>query len=117
MIGKFDLIGLEFHAYHGVYEEEKLNGQLFIVDFSFEMNIEKAISTDQLTDTIDYTYIYELIKSQMNIRSALLEHVCYRIVHTIRENISDINNLEVKLTKANPPINGKIDGISLTLKV
>jgi len=116
MIGKFELTGLEFHAYHGVYDEERTNGQLFRVDVSFETNIYKAAQSDDLIDTIDYTYIYELIADQMIIRSSLLEHVANRIVSTIKVMVEGIQNVELKITKVNPPINAKIEGISLTLK-
>ena len=117
MIGKFTLTGLEFHSYHGVYDLEKLNGQTFKVDISFETNIDAASQSDSLIDTIDYTYIYELIKEQMEIRSSLLEHVALRIVHSIKAKVLAVQNIELTLTKVNPPIDAVIEGISLTVKV
>lgn len=116
MIGKFTLTGLEFYAYHGVYDSERLNGQTFKVDFSFETNIEASSQSDSLADTIDYTYICELIKEQMNIRSSLLEHVALRIVHSIKAKILGVQNIELTLTKVKPPIDAVIEGISLTVK-
>ena len=116
MIGKFELKGLEFHAFHGVYEEERINGQIFRVDVSFETNIDKSAHSDNLIDTIDYTYIYELIAEQMKIRSALLEHIATRIVTSIKSMVDGIQNIELKITKVNPPIKANIEGISLTLK-
>lgn len=116
MIGKFSLCGLEFHAYHGVYDSERLNGQIFKVDISFETNIDAASQSDSLKDAIDYTYIYALIKEQMEIRSSLLEHVALRIVHSIRAKILGVQNIELTLTKVKPPIDAVIDGISLTVK-
>ena len=32
--GKIELEGMEFHAYHGCFEEEKTSGNLFVVDFT-----------------------------------------------------------------------------------
>jgi dihydroneopterin aldolase len=116
MIGKFELTGLEFHAYHGVYEEEKIKGQAFRVDISFETNIEIPAQSDNILDAVDYTYIYSLILEQMNIRSSLLEHVASRIVLSIKQNVFEVFNIELKLTKVKPPINAVTEGISLTLK-
>jgi dihydroneopterin aldolase len=116
MIGKFELKGLEFHAFHGVYEEEKKIGQTFRVDVSFETNVDKAALSDNLSDTTDYTYIYELIAEQMKVRSALLEHIATRIVTSIKSMVDGVQNIELKITKVNPPINVKMEGISLTLK-
>jgi len=116
MIGKFELNGLEFHAFHGVYESEKIKGQTFRVDISFETNINIAAHSDNLEDTIDYTYIYVLISEQMKVRSSLLEHVANRIIHSIQTNCKNVQNIILKLTKVNPPIDGIIEGISITLK-
>ena len=116
MIGKFELTGLEFHAFHGVYESERINGQTFKVDISFETNVSTAAYSDNLKDAIDYTYIYELISEQMKIRSSLLEHVANRIVYSIKDKVDGIQNIELKLTKVSPPIDGIIEGISITLK-
>jgi dihydroneopterin aldolase len=116
MIGKFELNGLEFHAFHGVYESEKINGQTFRVDISFETNVSAAAYSDNLEDTLDYTYIYMLISEQMKIRSSLLEHVANRIVSSIKTKVKGIQSIELKITKVNPPIKATIGGISLTLK-
>ena len=61
MIGQIKLEGMQFHAFHGVYPEERKNGQIYRVDFSFYTEIGKASQSDAIEDAIDYTSIYSLI--------------------------------------------------------
>lgn len=49
------LRNIEFHANHGVYPEEKEQGQKFIIDCSYQ--IDSSICFDDLNKTIDYSLI------------------------------------------------------------
>ena len=60
--GKIELEGMEFHAYHGCFEEEKTAGNLFVVDFTGEIDMAAAVETDALADTADYGAVYSVIK-------------------------------------------------------
>jgi dihydroneopterin aldolase len=48
------LTGLRFHGHHGVFPEERENGQPFIVDLELRTSIAVAAASDDLADTIDY---------------------------------------------------------------
>ena len=43
-LGAIELLGMEFHANHGCLEEEKTNGNTFIVDFLGHTGIRKQPS-------------------------------------------------------------------------
>ena len=55
--GTIELVGMEFHAYHGCLEEEKRDGNTFTVDFLGKVNIRKAAESDLLEDTTDYSKV------------------------------------------------------------
>ena len=115
-MGKILLEGLEFFAYHGVYQEERENGQLFSIDLEIIADYSKACYSDKLEDAIDYVRIYELVKAEMEIPSSLLENVAQRIIDSIRENFDQIEVIKVKITKLHPPISGKLKGVSIELE-
>ncbi|HBH09056.1 MAG TPA: dihydroneopterin aldolase [Rikenellaceae bacterium] len=104
--GIIELEGMEFHAYHGCLEEERREGNTFIVDFHAETELKKAVKTDDLSKTIDYGRVYDIVAEQMAIPSNLLENVAGRILDAIRKEFGDILFLKVRVSKKNPPVNG-----------
>ncbi len=115
-MGKIEIEGMEFFAYHGHYEEEQRIGNMFIVDIAIDADLSKPAYTDCIDDTIDYQTIYYLIKQEMAITSQLLEHLCHRIIETICANFKNINCIKVKLSKLNPPLGGKIQKVSVVFE-
>lgn len=114
-MGKILLEGMEFFAYHGVYQEEREKGQNFSIDLEILADYSKACRTDKLEDSIDYVQVYELIKAEMEIPSSLLENLAQRIIDSIRKKFDQIESMKVKITKLQPPISGKLKGIGIEL--
>jgi len=115
MTGKIELTGMRFHAYHGCLEQERRDGNEFVVDFSCNVEMEQAAKTDNLSYTVDYSKVYEVVAAQMAIPSNLLENVAYRIVRAIAEAFPQIESFEVKVSKKNPPVAGEAEWSSVTL--
>lgn len=107
------LTGLDFAAYHGVYAAERTNGNRFTVDIEFEADTTAAQQNDKLEDTVDYSAIYTLIAAEMAKPSNLLEHVGQRIKTAIQSNLKGIRNLQVAVTKHNPPVEGKVEKVTV----
>ena len=110
---KIFLENTEFHAFHGIYPDEKKNGNKFSVDLEFEADLLCAAETDDIDDTINYELIYNIIQQEMNITSNLLENVASRIYNAVKEQFPEISTLKVKVTKHNPPLNGKVQKVSV----
>ena len=109
------LENMEFHAYHGCLEHEKQLGNTFLVTVSMELDTTLAGTTDQLSDTLNYQAIYNIVKEQMTIPSQLIEHIVQRTGQKLITSFNTISNLSVKLTKLNPPLGGKVDNVSITV--
>ena len=105
-LGAIELLGMEFHANHGCLEEEKTNGNTFIVDFLGHTGIRKAAKSDSLEHTIDYSRIYEIIAREMAKPSDLLEAVAGRIVDCLAREAGDFTFIQVRIAKKNPPVGG-----------
>lgn len=101
-----ELRGLAFYAYHGVLPEERQRGNNFVVNLTIEADISKAISTDDLDDTVNYAAVYDVVKREMNVPSMLLEHVCGRIATALLEEFEMLLRVSVCVVKKNPPIEG-----------
>jgi dihydroneopterin aldolase len=107
--------GINCYAFHGCMEEEQLIGNNYVVDVEITTDFNEAAATDDLSKTVDYVRIYEIVKQQMEIRSKLIEHVAGRICDQLLKNISRIENISVKVTKLNPPIKGDVQEVSVEI--
>ena len=104
--GIIELIGMEFHAFHGCLEKERKEGNTFIVDFIGRRNIRKAAKTDSLENTADYGEIYRIVASEMEKPSNLLENLAGRIVSAINCAGLGFWYIQVRVSKKNPPVGG-----------
>ena len=107
--GKIELCGMKFFARHGCLEEERINGNEFVVDLSCTLDLGKACRSDNLKDTIDYVRIYKTVSSQMERPSNLLENVAWRILQSVREEFPQLRDIRVCVSKKNPPVGGECE--------
>ena len=108
--------GIRTFSFHGCLEEEKIIGGNYFVNVEVDCNFKTAAKHDDLSKTIDYVAIKEIVVKQMSISSKLIESVAYNIVHEIKENFSIANNCRVEIKKINPPIDGDIDYVSVLVE-
>ena len=97
-----------FHAYHGVMEQERKVGNTFTVDLKIYFDFREAMRTDDLNHTIHYASVYEIVKQEMALPSLLIEHVAGRILTRLRDVFPQIQAIEIRLAKKNPPFGGDI---------
>jgi 7,8-dihydroneopterin aldolase/epimerase/oxygenase len=114
-VHRIQVEGIKVYAYHGCLPEEAKIGCNYIVDVMMETDFTEAAKTDDLSKTIDYVTVYTIVKAQMAIRSKLIEQVGQRIVDELRKQLNGIKNLEVKVTKLNPPMNGNVERVSIVI--
>jgi dihydroneopterin aldolase len=111
-----ELKGMNFHARHGVMEQERIVGNTFTVDLKLEADFSRAIQSDRLEDTLNYALIYDAVKEEMQIPSQLLEHVAGRIIRRIKRQFPAIDSVEIRLAKHNPPVCGEVREAAIVLK-
>ncbi|TRZ76678.1 MAG: dihydroneopterin aldolase [Bacteroidetes bacterium] len=111
-MGRIILDGMEFFAYHGCFKEEQLIGTKFIVDMAVETDTSAAEQSDHLHDTVNYAGLYNAVKAEMEVKSHLLEHLASRIVKSVADLFPSITAIELKVSKLNPPIGGKMGQVS-----
>ena len=114
-MSKISLENMEFHAFHGCLEHEQTLGNTFIVNVNMELDTKLAGETDNLEHTLNYQLVYDVVNAQMEIPSKLIEHVGQRILDNIMRNFPQIEALEVRLSKLNPPLGGKVERVTIEL--
>ena len=108
--------GIKLYAFHGCLSEEEKIGGNYLVDIYVETDFSKAAETDDLSKTVDYVVINRIVKTEMAIRSKLIEHVGQRIFVKIKEVVKNIDFLRVKVTKVCPPINGDVNNVAIIIE-
>lgn len=115
-MGVIEIEGMEFYAYHGHYTEEQIVGNRFVVNLTLSTDCQKAMTSDQLEDALNYQELYLIVKEEMEIKSHLLEHVAGRILSRLFDTYDTIGSAKVKISKLNPPMGGQIEKVSVTLE-
>ena len=111
------LSGLRFYAYHGAEPQEAVVGAWYTVDITLKADSTAAILKDDLNGTVNYAQVTDVVKQQMQIRSALLEHVAGRIAGSILDRFPAVQSVTVIISKLNPPVGAPCSAASFTLAV
>ena len=106
---------LEVYANHGVLPQENVVGNFYVIDLRLAIDLRKACLTDSLEDTVSYADICNLVKSEMKIPSKLIEHAAKRIIDRLKSEYPQIEGVELKLSKRNPPMGAQLDYASVVL--
>ena len=116
IVDQIILENVEVYAYHGCLDEEAKIGSDYILNLFVDTDLKVPSSSDSLEDTIDYVHLLKLVKEEMSIRSKLLESVAERIISRILNSVPYASGVEVRVSKKNPPINGKVDSVTIVRK-
>ena len=108
------LIGLQFHSFHGIYEEEKLLGNLY------EVNLEVAVdgneSVTELNQTVNYESVYAITAQRMTIPTPLLETVAQDLANLIYAAEKRTRSVKVNIQKKYPPFATIQGAVGVTYK-
>lgn len=111
------LEGLSFHGYHGLYEEEKANGNQFTVTVKIDFRPSGEFVNDEIGHTIDYSEVYSIIRTEMERPRGLLEALAKSICEKILEKFSSAEEIKLSVSKHNPPIGGPCEKATVTVVV
>jgi len=115
MIYTVYLKNVQFFAYHGLYPEEALNGNIFEVDLSVRYSKQDVITC--IEETIDYAVLFDILKVKMQKRRYLLETLGREICDDIKDRFPQISSIEINIRKQNPPIPDFIGKAGFSLSI
>ena len=106
---------MRFHAFHGVEAQERLTGNDYEVSLRLHVDLHKAMVSDEVADTVNYGEVYQLVAQEMGAPSKLVERVAYRIADRIMRHWTQVREVDIQLTKVNPPMGADSDGAGVEL--
>jgi len=114
---KIIISNLEVFAYHGVDPAEKKHGQAFVISAALYLDLRNAGKTDDLSKTIDYDEICQVIRT-FALKNAfnLIETVAERLAEKLLiENLA-LQRIWIKVKKPEAPIPVKFDTVSVEIE-
>ena len=107
--------GIEAFGYHGVFPEERREGQTFVVDVEIQTSLEGAAQTDDVAHTVDYGVVASRVTEIVQGEPAnLLETVCDRIL-TMVLSLERVEAARVTVHKPAAPIQVPFSDVSVTM--
>lgn len=96
---------LEVFCHHGVYKEENVLGQKFLVDAVLYLNTRNAGLSDEMGDSVSYGDVCRFISSEMKKQNnKLLECVAERLAQGILLTFSLVEKVEIEVKKPWAPV-------------
>lgn len=110
------LTGITAQGFHGVFEDERRNGQPFVVDVVLHTDLRPAGLSDDLTQTAHYGELAEQVAQiiagePLNLIEALAE----RIAAAVLADFAVIDAVDVTVHKPQAPITVPFGDVSVTI--
>jgi dihydroneopterin aldolase len=116
MSDRIFLRGVQVHAHHGVFEEEKRLGQRFIVDVDFWVDAGGYARADDPARAVSYADVHRTVVEIAGGASLnLIEAVAERIAQALLERFAAIEQVRVELHKPSAPIAGIFSDVGVEI--
>ena len=115
-MGEIILRDLTIYAYHGCFSEETKIGAEYKLDVWVKGDFSLAEQTDDLSQTVDYVVLSDIVNEEMAKPSKLIEHVAGRILSRLLSLCSQIKLAGLVIKKPNPPMNTYADSVEYKIE-
>ena len=110
------LTGVRAYGYHGVFEDERRQGQEFVVDATLYLSTAEAAETDDVADTVHYGEVAERIVELVGGEPLnLIEGVAARIADDLL-SYDLVRMVTVTVHKPQAPITVPFADVSVTIR-
>ncbi|MEU1004027.1 MULTISPECIES: dihydroneopterin aldolase [Streptomyces] len=109
------LRGLKARGHHGVFPEERAEGQTFIVDLVLGLDTRPAAADDDLAKTVHYGIVAEEVVAVVQGEPVdLVETLAERIAQACLKH-EEVQEVEVCVHKPDAPITVPFDDVTVTI--
>ena len=116
MADRITLTGLELFGHHGVFPDEKRDGQGFVVDLTIWLDLTEAAASDDLAGTVNYGELAQLAAGVVTGPPRdLIETVAAEIADEIMRRYP-VHAAEVTVHKPSAPIPLTFADVSVTIR-
>ena len=109
------LTGLRATGHHGVFEHERVEGQVFIIDVTVHLSLAQAAQSDDLGDTVHYGVLAEQVVAAVETDPVdLIETVAERVAG-VALGFSRVDRVDVTVHKPDAPITVPFDDVAVAI--
>ena len=105
------LHNIQVYAHHGCWAEETVIGGEYSVDITIHFDFLAAALADDLSQTVDYVLVKEIVYEEMRTPYKLIEAVAYKIKQRLQQEFPSATQHIVRITKHNAPMGGQVDAV------
>lgn len=114
-MNRIEVKGISGHGFHGVLDEERREGQEFRVDIAMEVATEEAAEHDDLSLTVDYAAIAQLVHARIvGSPHRLIETLAHIIAEDLVK-VAGVHGVTVAVHKPHAPIPIPFDDVIVTV--
>jgi dihydroneopterin aldolase len=114
---RITLTGLRVFGRHGVFPEEKRDGQDFLVDVVVWLDLTHAAETDDLAETLHYGELAERVAGVVGGPSKdLIETVAVEVAEDVLVSDGRLEAVEVTIHKPSAPIPLEFADVAVTVR-
>lgn len=112
---RITLTGLEVFAHHGVFDFEREQGQLFIIDAEVLVDMQPAADGDALANTVHYGELAEaILEAVANDPVDLIETLAQRVAD-VALGFAGVNEARITVHKPDAPIDATFRDVSVSI--
>lgn len=111
-----EIKGLFGFGYHGLFDDERENGQGFLVDLILNMDLSTVSKSDLIEDTVNYSTVCDLVLAQIiGPPVTLIERLAGQIAEQILRDYPTVESVRVTVHKPDAPVAAKVKDISVSI--
>jgi dihydroneopterin aldolase len=108
------LTGIHGFGYHGLFEQERKEGQDFFVDLTLSVDLLAASQSDDIEDTVNYAEITNLVVEEITTNPVnLIEKLAARIAERVLNQHQKVTEVAVTVHKPQAPVAAQLKDIAV----
>jgi dihydroneopterin aldolase len=118
---RITLRGMRFLGRHGVELEERLEPQPIEVDVELELDLSAPAESDELSDTIDYAVLFQLVggiveRESFRLLEALAGSIAAAVVNAHGTDDPRLEAVTVRVRKPQAPLPGDFETVEVAVR-
>jgi dihydroneopterin aldolase len=110
------LTGIHGFGYHGLFEQERKDGQDFFADLTLSVDLKAAAQSDAIMDTVNYAEITDLVVEEITTSPVnLIEKLAARIAERVLNQHIKVISVTVTVHKPQAPVAAQLKDIAVVV--
>jgi len=110
------LTAIHGFGYHGLFEQERKDGQDFFVDLTLLVDLKAASQSDAIEDTVNYAEITDLVVEEITTNPVnLIEKLAARIAERVLNQHIKVISVTVTVHKPQAPVAAQLKDIAVVV--